>query len=429
MATQVVFVYGTLRKGQPNRRVMAPYLVRELGIESELISSQPSNLGTYVIHRGKLIPLPHGANLGIPSSIGALWSTALLSPIGKARALMDLILPARVPIGDESLGDLLTRRFGTDLAYHLAEPLLAGIYAGRIDHLSVQATFPQFHRMEREHGSLLRAAMADARQREETGTSTGGRSAFVTLRSGLQTLVERLFDCLRDWADLRTCVEAVRMARHPDGTYAISVRSQDGTDTLTADAVLVTAPAFAAGALLAPLAPAAEALSDIYYASTATVILAYHAYQLPSRLAGAGFVIPFDENRAITACTWTSSKWPHTTPDPYAVLRCYVGRTGQEQHLALSDADMVASVRRELRDILGIEAAPAFSKVTRWQRAMPQYRVNHLQRLAEVEHELGVKAPGVAIAGAGYRGLGIPDCIAQATSAADRIFEYLRQKA
>ncbi len=399
-------------------------LIRELGIESEIVGSNPEGMKTYILHDGKLESIPPGTNMGIPMQLRPFATTKLVSVPGKARALLDLVLPKSTVGSDVALGPFLRRRLGDEVVNNIIEPLLAGIYAGSVDELSLNATFPQFLQLEQEYGSLIRGSL---RQRQKTPTLTAnhGRSVFITLRSGLQTIVERLHDELHTWADLHinTAVTAIR--RTESGQYALTATHPKGTFTLTADAVVMTAQAPVAAQLLRPLCPQAETLRHIPYVSTAAVILGYHQESLNVSLEGSGFVIPRAEGRGITACTWTSSKWPHTAPPGQALLRCYVGRAGQQEPLQQSDEDMVAMVRAELEDIVGLTSKPWFTRVVRWNAAMPQYLVHHRERVDSVKEKLRTSVPGLFLAGAGYHAVGIPDCIADGQAAAGLALQHL----
>jgi oxygen-dependent protoporphyrinogen oxidase len=402
-------------------------LVRALGIESELVGMNPKAHKTYVLSRGRLRRLPPGTNMGIPARWDALWGNDIISAGGKWRALRDLVLPPLDASGDISLGYFLRRRLGGEWVDRLCEPLLAGIYAGDADRLSLDATFPQFRRLEAEYGSLMLGSAAQLRRQPES-LIRGGRSAFVSLRGGLATLIERLYDHLHPWADLRTDTRVESLSRDTDGRFQVYVRDRDGAQALTADAVVLTVPAFVAADLLQPLVTSAESLRAIEYVSSAVVGLVFRSDELHTELDASGFIIPRMEGRSITASTWFSSKWPHTAPPGYTLIRCFVGRSGQVDELSLDDDDMVTLVRRELADIIGITATPQFAQVTRWPQSMPQYQVGHLQMLATVEQELATAAPGLFLAGAGYRGVGIPDCIAQAQAAVKQVISHLNER-
>jgi len=399
-------------------------LIRDLGLESELVGTLPEAQKTYILYRDRLHSIPPGTNMGIPMKIGPFATTSLLSPLGKARALLDLVISRSRNRIDMSLGYFLRRRLGNQLVDNIVEPLLGGIYAGSVDELSLMATFPQFRTMEEKHRSLILGSMAQ--RRNATTSAQTGRSAFVTLKSGLQTIVERLYDELHEWADLRSQTEVTRIRPAGNDGYIITYHDTDGDHELTVDAIVMTVPAFVAGKLLAPIVPEAKKFSKIPYVSTATVLLAYHKDSLPNTLDGAGFVIPRKEGRAITACTWTSVKWPHTTPEGYSLVRCYVGRSGQQQGLDQTDEEIVETVKNELKDILGVTVTPWFTRVSRWDSAMAQYVVNHNTAVADIEAALATHTPGIFVAGAAYRGVGVPDCIADGEKCALKLWTYLR---
>ena len=394
-------------------------LCRALGLESRLQPANAERRRVYVLRRGRLLPLPDGLAMMVPTRPGPMLRTPLLSPLGKLRLGLDLLLPARRADGDESLGAFLSRRLGREAYLHLIEPLMSGIYAGDGDRLSLRSTFPHLHEWERRHGSLARAAWAFAGARR---AAAGGAppSIFLTPIGGLGELVDALLERLQG-CDLRAGAEAAGLERTPGG-YRVLLHSGE---TLTAQAVVLAAPAFDAAALLAPHDPElAAALAAIEYVSTATVSLAYDLADLPRPLDGHGYVIPRAEGRPALACTWTSTKFPHRAPPGRALLRLFFGRAGQEQALALDDRALVSLARRELADTLGVQAEPRLARVARWPRAMPQYNLGHLERLAFITGRIE-RWPGLALAGAAYAGIGIPDCIHSAQQAAEAVWPAL----
>ncbi len=406
------------------RKTAGPQLIRELGVESEMVGTNPAVGKTYVLSGGKLVPLPSGTNMGVPVMLESFLKSKLISTSGKMRALFDLVLPKRINTKDEPLGKFLRHRLGNEVVELLCEPLLAGIYAGSIDDLGVQATFPEFQKLTNSDRSLILGSMRMFRNRPKPASS-GNRSLFVSLKSGLQTLPERLVELLHETTDLRLESEATNLSRREDGTYDVQCFQNGQSETLHADAVIIAAPAPVAGNLLNTFISSASLLKKISYVSTATVIMGYPRQSFHANLDASGFVVPRRENRAITASTWLSTKWPHTTKDDYVMIRCYVGRAKQEAYLNLSNGDMSQRVQEELKNVLGITTSPAFTKITRWDAAMPQYQVNHLDNVRRVEQELLDRTPGVHIAGAGYRGIGIPDCIVQGQQAATQVLKHI----
>lgn len=403
-------------------------LVRNLGLESELADSNPRARKTYIVHDGHLETMPLGTNMGVPAFFGSMWKTKLISPFGKARALLDMVIPKSGVEGDQSLGVFLRRRLGNEVVDQLIEPLAAGIYAARIDDLSLEATYPVFADLERKHGSLMRGSrqlLDAAAPMSGAAAKTSGRSAFLTLRTGLQTLIERLYDELHEWVDLRTDTKATEVVRDAQGGYAVATEGHDRVEVLHADAVIVAVPAFAAGELLSGLSAKAAKLCAIRYASTATVFFGYEPGAVNVDLDASGFLVPRSEHMGITASTWVSSKWPHTVKDGRVLIRCYVGRSGQQESLQFDDDAMTQMVHSELQKVLNISAKPWFVKITRWPQSMPNYPVGHKDLVDDVELALQKEAPGVFIAGAGYHGLGIPDCVSNANQAAGKVLQHL----
>jgi protoporphyrinogen/coproporphyrinogen III oxidase len=402
-------------------------LCLRLGLKDRLTGTNPNQTATYVLRNGRLVNLPEGLMLLVPTRFGPLLSTPLFTSLGKFRMGMDWIIPRKRSREDESLAAFVRRRLGQEAVDRLAEPLLAGIYAGDAEQMSLAATFPQFMELEQRHGSLIRGMLA--RKREIRGRASSGpapppvpTTMFMTLKGGLGELVTTLVSKL-DPDALQTGTEAERL-HWKSGLSTYHVRLKDGRP-LTADAVIIASPAYAAADLLAETdATLVRALHGIPYVSTATVSLAYRKESFRHPLNGFGFVVPRREGRMIMACTWTSTKFPHRAPDDRVLLRCFVGGAGNEAVAGLPEKDLVGHVRDDLRAIMKVTEEPEFSRVYRWERANPQYPVGHLDRLAEIDDRL-TRLPGLFLAGAAYRGVGIPDCIRQGSEAAERAFNYL----
>jgi len=402
-------------------------LAGELGLIGELVPVNPA-APARIVRRGRLHPIPEGMQLGVPTRIAPFLKSGLLSPAGKARALFDLIMPRGGGNGDVSVGAFLRRRFGAELTDGIAEPLLAGIYAGDLDRLSLMATFPQFRALVKRHGSLIRGMAASRRAAPQAAAGRPPlpepltRAVFLTFRNGLSTLVEALESRLAGVRFIRG--ESVRNVRRQDGELRIRL---SGGDELSFDAAVIAVPNYEAKAMLGSIGAAAE-LIDIPYASVANVVLAFRKSETAGRReAGSGFVVPRGERLTITACTVTSVKWPHTTPADLLLVRCYVGRFGDPRGLELADGDLVRAVREDLRRMLALAAEPLFAEITRWPASMPQYPVGHRERVAAFREALKSRLPGVAAAGAGFDGVGLPDCIAQGRQAAAEIRQYLAE--
>ena len=389
-------------------------LCRELGLADRLTGTNPGRT-VYVLSRGRLHPLPDGLMLIAPTKVAPFLRSRLFSLREKARIAADLFLPPRAADRDESLAAFVRRRLGQAALDRIAAPLLAGIYAGESEQLSLRATFPQLLDLEKKYGSLI-AGMLAQRRRTAVSPSTDGRlPLFMTLDDGLDRLVDRLAASLQG-VDVRTGTGVAALSRSASG-YSLHL---DTGDRVRADAVMLTTPAYVTADLLDALAPdAAALLRQIPYASTATISLGYRQQDLPP-LDGHGFVVARGEGRRITACTWASTKWPARAPGGYGLLRAYVGSAGDPEVLEGSDDEIIQIVRGELAAAMGLQARPVLTRVVRWPRSMPQYTLGHLDRLAAIERALS-RLPGIVLAGAGYRGIGLPDCIRQGRAAAARV--------
>jgi protoporphyrinogen/coproporphyrinogen III oxidase len=391
------------------RKPWAVELCRELGLEAELVA--PSAGAPYVWTGAGLIRFPAGP-FGIPTDLRELWSWPGISRRGRLRALADLVRrPPRLAV-DESLGALLRRRLGDEATEAIVGPLLGGLFAGDVDHLSVLATFPELAAWEQRHGSLIRGA------RSAGSPSRDAPPMFLRPRGGVRRLIEELERHLGN--RLRTGVSAGAIER--DG-LAYVVRA-DGT-LLPADAMVLATPAFVASDLLRGLAPSASAtLAAIQNVSTAVVLLVYGRGTGPALPDSSGFVAPRGE-LAMTACTVVSRKWPDERVGDRAVLRCFVGGVGAEDLLDQPDDEIVTGVARQLAALLPLPARPESASVVRWPRAMPQYEVGHMDRVAAIERSL---PPGIFVTGQAYRGVGIADCVRAANETADRVAALLAER-
>jgi protoporphyrinogen/coproporphyrinogen III oxidase len=390
-------------------------LCQELGLGERLHGTNPYKKNTYVLHRNRLLPLPDGLAMMIPTNVEAILRSHLVSWFSKARMGLDFLLPTKAANGDESLGTFVSRRLGREAYENLIEPLMSGIYAGDGDQLSLASTFPYLRDLERKYGSLARGALK-MRQSSNGRSVPGSRSAFLTPTTGLFEIVERLVESLTaNGVDLRLGARALQITTDPS-QYVVKL---DTGESLEADSVILATPAFVSSTLLASLDPAlASDLQSIPYASTATVSLAYRQGDIPRELDGYGYVIPRREGRRALACTWTSTKFPHRAPEGYALLRVFVGRAGQD--VPWAEDDLLQLAKEELNLTLGITADPLLQRVFLWENAMPQYNLGHPEILKRIDAALE-KHPGLALAGNSYRGIGIPDCIRSGELAVETI--------
>jgi oxygen-dependent protoporphyrinogen oxidase len=409
-------VDGFLIEGGPDsflaRKPRGIGLCEELGLMRRVIGRDARNGRTYVRLGTELRPLPEGLTGMIPTRLDALASSGILSPEGLDRFAREAELPAGPETGDESIAAFVTRRMGREAYERLVEPLMSGIYAGDGEQLSLAATFPNLRQLEREHGSVTRGLLAGRSASADAGPP------FVSLGGGMGDLVAALADRLVHTTIVtgRTVVSVRRAARGTN--YELDLA--DG-ETLAAQAVVLATPAHVTATLVASLdAPLAEAHAGIPYASSAIATLAYRSEDLSRPLDGYGYVVPRIQDSDVLACTWTSSKWAERAPEGQSLLRVYLGRFGRRDVTVDSDEELLASARREIATTLLPRADPILARVHRWPRGMPQYVLGSLERLAAIERRLD-EHPGLAVAGAAYRGVGIPDCIASGEQAAERV--------
>jgi oxygen-dependent protoporphyrinogen oxidase len=362
-----------------------------------------------------LHPLPEGFLLMAPTALWPVATSPLFSLPGKVRMALDLVLPRRHDDADESLAAFVRRRLGHEALERVADPLAGGIYTADPERLSLAATMPRFLELERGHRSVILGLRATTSvHRGDAGARYG---MFVAPADGMGALVDAIARRLPEGV-VRLGIAADAIVRDAE-RWRVVARGQ----SLDADAVVVATPAFAAARLLEPLdATLAGALDAIEYASSATVTLGFHGEGVADKLAGFGFVVPFAERRPLLACTFASRKYAGRAPDGYELIRAFVGGARRPDLVELDDEQLVRTVRDQLRALLGIAAEPVLVRVARYRRGMPQYAVGHLDRVAAIEARAAT-APGLVVAGAAYRGVGIPDCVRSGEAAADQLVE------
>jgi oxygen-dependent protoporphyrinogen oxidase len=388
-------------------------LVERLGLAHELV--RPATTQASVVLPDGRFPLPPGTVLGVPASAEGL--DGVLSPPGVARVAAEAGLPPLRVDGDVAVGALLRERLGDEVVDRLVEPLLGGVYAGRADELSLEATMPQLAAHLPAAGSVLGAAAA-ARDAGARSRFDAGAPVFVTLRDGIGSLPAALAAAAR--ADVRLHTPAHRLIRTAGG-FELAIGPAAAPETLTADAVIVTAPAPKAARLLADLVPGAVApLAGIPYASMAVVAMAFPAQDVA---AGSGLLVPPVTGRLVKGVTVSSSKWPHLAPglgEPLLV-RSSVGRFRDESELQRDDDDLAAAVVADVADLLQLSRPePVATRVVRWGGGLPQYLVGHRERVAAVRAAVAA-VPGLAVAGAAYEGVGVPACIRTAEHAVEQL--------
>jgi oxygen-dependent protoporphyrinogen oxidase len=377
-------------------------LCRELGLGEELVAPATGKAWLWIGDR--LRPLPERHVLGVPTALRPLLRSGVLTAAGVARASLDLVLPRTRPGPDPSVEAVVGRRMGRQVVERLVDPLVGGINAGRADVLSLAATA----RPIAEGAARSRSLVLGLRR----ATPGPGGPVFLGVAGGMHRLVDRLVE---DIDDLRPGTAVTSITLGKDG-YLLGCAE---ADDIGADAVVLTVPSFAAAEMVSALSPvAAGHLAAIRHASVVTATLAYRPAAVTRALEGAGMLVPRVEGRLITACTWSTTKWPALASSGLVLLRASAGRDGDDRAMALDDDEIVRRVHGELTEALGLSEEPVDSLVTRWSRGFPQYEVGHGARVDAIEAALVSDAPGVLVAGAAYRGLGIAACIEQARRAA-----------
>lgn len=408
-------------------------LARELGLADQLIPTNERRRKVYVLARGRLRPMPDGMMLVVPTRMLPFALSPLISPLGKLRMVLDLLIPPRRDSGDETLAEFIRRRLGREALDKLAEPLMSGIHNSETERQSIMATFPRLREVEAQHGSLIRGMVAQraaALRRQATSAGQGSADArpdanlattpFVTLKNGVAGLTDALVRALSGRLISGRGVAA--LAHDPAEARPYRLRLDDG-EVLEADAVIMAAPAYTTAELVAPFVPElADGLRQIRYVTTGTVSLAYSHAAIGPLLDGYGLVIPRAEQRRINAITITSSKFAHRAPDDTVLLRVFVGGSRNPDVVDLDDAALLALVRAEVNSILGIRAEPLWSRIYRWPRANAQYDVGHLERMDALE---ALCPLGLLLSGSAYRGVGIPDCVRQGQQAAAAALAHL----
>ena len=393
-------------------------LCKKIGLGDQLIGSNDPERKTYILVKGKLLVMPDGLMFMVPTKILPTVFSPLFSLRSKIRMAGEWFHPPRAASTDETVAEFVERHYGPEMVDRLADPLLSGVYGGEASQLSVRAVLSRFTDMEAKHGSLGRAMLA-ARRKMASAPKRPAAPLFTSLKEGMQQMVDALVE--------RLDPNTVRVS-----STVQSVTAQESGWTVSAgyqsdhfDALIVATPAPAAASVLRMTQEKlASELADIRYSSSVTFTVGYDETVRRSLPPGFGFLVPRSEGRRMLAATFVHNKFPHRAPENRAIVRCFLGGARDEQVLDSSDDDILRIVRSELQQILGLSAEPLFTRVYKWKGAMAQYSVGHLDRLRRIE-TLCQGLPGLALAGNGYSGIGVPDCVRSGTEAAGRVCSLL----
>jgi protoporphyrinogen/coproporphyrinogen III oxidase len=400
-------------------------LIRKLGLEDQVIGSQDHLRRTYVLRQGRLLPLPDGLQFLIPTRVAPILTTPLLSLPAKARMALELLQrPRQAP--DRSVAEFVIDHYGREVNEYLAQPMLAGIYGGAPESLSINAVMPRMVELERSFGSVTRGVLdgmrrarpgSPANHSREAASAGAPRSLFLSLRGGMQQLVDAL--AARIEGKVRRVTAAVENVAGSRGNFQLAA----GGDTILAGEVVLAAPAYRAGEMLRDFDPAiASLLEGIAYNSSVTVALLYARPEFEHPLDGFGFLVPRAEKRPLTACTWVNTKFPYRGTASRALLRAFFGGDRAAEAAAGSDQQLAQLAHQELSSLMNYRAEPVAWRVHRWPRAMAQYEVGHLERQRAIEQRLQLH-PGLWLTGNAYIGIGIPDCVRRSRLIAESVGE------
>lgn len=395
-------------------------LCRKIGLGDDLIGSNDAERKTYIVVGNKLVVMPDGLMFMVPTKIMPTVLSPLFSVRTKMRMAAEWFHPPHKASTDETVAAMVERHYGAEMVDRLADPLLSGVYGGEASQLSVRAVLPRFANMEAQHGSLGRAMLA-ARKKMGAGAKAPPRPLFSSLKNGMQAMVDALLVRL-DPKALKTS-SPVRSIRPQIDGWEVAV----GNSPERFDAVIIATPTHAASVLLQTTDESlAHDLGKIKYSSSVTVTLGYDEKVRGALPPGFGFLVPRSAGRRMLAATFVHNKFPHRAPANRAIVRCFLGGARDEQIFSASEAEILQILRSELRQILGpaLDAEPIFARVYKWKSAMAQYSVGHLERLQKIE-SIRQRFPGLALAGNGYSGIGVPDCVRSGLEAASKVLKDL----
>ncbi len=389
-------------------------LCTRLGLGDQLIGSNDAARKTYILVKNKLVVMPDGLMFMVPTKIMPTVLSPLFSVRTKLRMAREWFHPPHKASADETVAEMVERHYGPEMVDMLADPLLSGVYGGEATQLSVRAVLPRFADMESKHGSLGRA-MLSARKKMAAAPKAPARPLFTSLKNGMQQMTDALVANL-DPNALKTSVPVELLVRELEG-WTVSA----GYQSDQFDAVIIATPTPAAASVLQSADENLSAeLRSIQYSSSVTVTLGYDDKVRRALPPGFGFLVPRSAGRRMLAATFVHNKFPHRAPADRAIIRCFLGGARDEQILQSSEEEIVQIVRDELEQIINLRSEPLFSRVYKWRSAMAQYSVGHLERLQRIE-ALRQNLPGLALAGNGYTGIGVPDCVRSGTEAASKI--------
>lgn len=393
----------------------AKTLMTQLGMADEIIGSNDSRRKTYVLKNGRLTPLPEGLQFIVPTKIRPLLTSPLFSLPAKLKMGLEWFHSKKNVVEDRSVADFVISHYGAEVNEYLAQPMLAGVYGGSPERMSVNSVLPRLVELEREFGSVSRGMLAGIRNRPN---GAGKRSSlFLSLKNGMQSLVDRL---RQESASVRVIRDRV-VAYHPaNGRAEVEL---EGGESITADVAVLALPAHASAGVLRMSEPeAADLLDGIPYGSSMTIALLYEHQGFQRELDGFGFLAPRREGVPLAACTWVNTKFDFRAAEDRIFLRAFLAGEQAEAWFGKSDDEIAASANAELQRIMGFTAVPHAFRVERWNKVMAQYEVGHQQRIEAIRSRLAEHRT-LRVIGNGFDGIGVPDCIRLAKSTIEGLSE------
>lgn len=395
-----------------SRKTIMTELAVDIGMEDDLVRNEVGQ--SYIYVNNKLSPVPKGTMLGVPIELWPFLKTGLVSPVGKLRAGFDLFKPVIEMKNDITAGDFFRSRLGDEVLENMIEPLLSGVYGTDIDKLSLMSTYPNFKQQEEKHGGLIKGMI---KSKKRAPKKTGKTGMFFQFKNGLQSFIDRLNDAVIENGARVHLNHALESVKKLDEGYELTINGETGIY----DEVIITTPHFSYKKWFT------DAKLDYFKTmpatSVATVVFGFNEGDVVNEKEGTGFVVSRNQDTAITACTWTSKKWPHSTPDGKVVLRAYVGRPGDNIVKEKSEEDLAKAAMHDLRQIMTIKKEPEFTIVTPMVDSMPNYHLGHKDHVTEIESYMEQEYPGLYLIGASHYAVGLPDCVKFAKQTVEKIMK------
>ncbi|MCQ9278130.1 protoporphyrinogen oxidase [Staphylococcus borealis] len=402
------------------RKTIMTDIAKDIGLGDDLITNETGQ--SFIFAKNKLYPIPGGSIMGIPTDIKPFLKTKLISPLGKLRAGLDLVIPPIQIDDDISVGEFFRRRLGNEILENLIEPLMGGIYGTDIDRLSLMSTFPNFKEQEETHGSLIKGMQHEKAQRIKQRQLYPGapKGQFKQFRHGLSSFIEALAENIESKGVTIRYQSPVNDIHINKDNYEIVI--DQGSEQF--DGVLITTP-HQTFMKWFNHDEAFKYFNQMDSTSVATVVFAFDEKDIENTYNGTGFVIARTSKTDITACTWTTKKWPFTTPKGKVLIRAYVGKPGDTVVEDHTDEEIATIARRDLNKMMTFKGDPEFTIVNRLTKSMPQYHIGHMSQIRKIQQHVKQTYPALRITGAPFEAVGLPDCIQQGKNAVEELLDEI----